>query len=154
MRHPVCKTTFCLCLCRGLWNVPYITQVYLIKGSVLRTKLSQVSLYMDEGGMDADMVFCRSIRDQVTQTFSAFNCKHSQSELQKSSFVSSNAVVSLNFIQTKLNMSTGSLHVCVQPWRIWPFGGLVQLQHVQAPPRHVADLRQPCGQENVHEHSN
>uniref|UniRef100_A0A3Q4HCP2 Procollagen-lysine, 2-oxoglutarate 5-dioxygenase 3 n=1 Tax=Neolamprologus brichardi TaxID=32507 RepID=A0A3Q4HCP2_NEOBR len=48
----------------GLWNVPYITQVYLIKGSVLRTKLSQVSLYMDEGGMDADMVFCRSIRDQ------------------------------------------------------------------------------------------
>ncbi|CAI5669840.1 unnamed protein product [Oreochromis niloticus] len=48
----------------GLWNVPYITQAYLIKGSVLRTKLSQVSLYMDEGGMDADMVFCRSIRDQ------------------------------------------------------------------------------------------
>lgn len=95
--------------------MPYITQVYLIKGSVLRTKLSQVSLYMDEGGMDADMVFCRSIRDQVTQTFSVFNCKHSQSGLQKRSFVSSNDVVSLNFIQTKLNMSTGSLHVCVQP---------------------------------------
>uniref|UniRef100_A0A7N6BBF7 procollagen-lysine 5-dioxygenase n=1 Tax=Anabas testudineus TaxID=64144 RepID=A0A7N6BBF7_ANATE len=49
----------------GLWNVPYITQSYLIKGSILRTKLSQVSLYVDEG-MDSDMVFCRSIRDQVT----------------------------------------------------------------------------------------
>ncbi|XP_049424197.1 multifunctional procollagen lysine hydroxylase and glycosyltransferase LH3 isoform X7 [Epinephelus fuscoguttatus] len=47
----------------GLWNVPYITQAYLIKGSVLRSKLSQVSLYVDEE-MDPDMVFCRSIRDQ------------------------------------------------------------------------------------------
>uniref|UniRef100_A0A3B4WXU6 Procollagen-lysine, 2-oxoglutarate 5-dioxygenase 3 n=1 Tax=Seriola lalandi dorsalis TaxID=1841481 RepID=A0A3B4WXU6_SERLL len=47
----------------GLWNVPYITQAYLIKGSMLRSKLSQVSLYVDEG-TDPDMVFCRSIRDQ------------------------------------------------------------------------------------------
>ncbi|KAI3376196.1 hypothetical protein L3Q82_016396, partial [Scortum barcoo] len=47
----------------GLWNVPYITQAYLIRGSVLRSKLSQVSLYVDEE-MDPDMVFCRSIRDQ------------------------------------------------------------------------------------------
>ncbi|XP_041842108.1 multifunctional procollagen lysine hydroxylase and glycosyltransferase LH3 isoform X2 [Melanotaenia boesemani] len=47
----------------GLWNVPYLTQVYLIKGSLLRSKLSQVSLYVG-GGMDPDMVFCRSIRDQ------------------------------------------------------------------------------------------
>ncbi|XP_078101512.1 multifunctional procollagen lysine hydroxylase and glycosyltransferase LH3 [Sander vitreus] len=47
----------------GLWNVPYITQAYLIKGSVLRSKLSQASLFVDET-MDADMVFCRSIRDQ------------------------------------------------------------------------------------------
>lgn len=54
----------CSC-CSGLWNVPYITQAYLIKGSVLRSKLSQVSLYVDRE-MDPDMVFCRSIRDQVT----------------------------------------------------------------------------------------
>lgn len=54
------------CVCSGLWNVPYITQAYLIKGSVLRSKLSQVSLYVDEG-MDPDMVFCRSIRDQVME---------------------------------------------------------------------------------------
>uniref|UniRef100_A0A8D3DLB4 procollagen-lysine 5-dioxygenase n=1 Tax=Scophthalmus maximus TaxID=52904 RepID=A0A8D3DLB4_SCOMX len=48
----------------GLWNVPYITQSYLIKGSVLRSKLSKVSLYVGE--MDPDMVFCKSVRDQVT----------------------------------------------------------------------------------------
>ncbi|XP_053271808.1 multifunctional procollagen lysine hydroxylase and glycosyltransferase LH3 [Pleuronectes platessa] len=47
----------------GLWNVPYITQAYLIKGSVLRSKLSQMSMYVGEG-MDPDMVFCKSIRDQ------------------------------------------------------------------------------------------
>ncbi|XP_056299129.1 multifunctional procollagen lysine hydroxylase and glycosyltransferase LH3 [Pseudoliparis swirei] len=47
----------------GLWNVPYITQAYLIRGRVLRAQLAQVSLYVDEG-QDPDMVFCRSIRDQ------------------------------------------------------------------------------------------
>ena len=57
----------CVCVCarRGLWNVPYITQVYLIKGSVLRSKLSQVSLFLDQE-MDSDMVFCRNIREQVS----------------------------------------------------------------------------------------
>lgn len=54
-----------MCSHRGLWNVPYITQVYLIKGSILRSKLSQVSLFLDED-MDPDMVFCRTIRDQVS----------------------------------------------------------------------------------------
>ncbi|KAK5889734.1 hypothetical protein CesoFtcFv8_015708, partial [Champsocephalus esox] len=47
----------------GVWNVPYITQAYLLRGSVLRSRLSQTSLYLDET-MDPDMVFCRSIRDQ------------------------------------------------------------------------------------------
>uniref|UniRef100_A0A6Q2ZA77 procollagen-lysine 5-dioxygenase n=1 Tax=Esox lucius TaxID=8010 RepID=A0A6Q2ZA77_ESOLU len=49
----------------GLWNVPYITQVYMIKGSVLRGRLSQVSLFSQDG-MDPDMVFCRAVRDQVS----------------------------------------------------------------------------------------
>lgn len=47
----------------GVWNVPYLTQVYLIRGSVLRSKLSQVQLYSDPD-LDPDMVFCRSVRDQ------------------------------------------------------------------------------------------
>lgn len=47
-----------------MWNVPYITQAYLIRGSVLRSKLAPVSLYLDED-MDPDMVFSRTIRDQV-----------------------------------------------------------------------------------------
>ncbi|KAJ8338131.1 hypothetical protein SKAU_G00370970 [Synaphobranchus kaupii] len=47
----------------GLWNVPYITQVYLIRGTTLRTRLAQISLYRQDG-IDADMVFCRAVRDQ------------------------------------------------------------------------------------------
>ncbi|KAG9346407.1 hypothetical protein JZ751_006718 [Albula glossodonta] len=37
--------------------------VYLIRGSTLRTRLAQVSLYVQDG-MDPDMVFCRTVRDQ------------------------------------------------------------------------------------------
>lgn len=48
----------------GLWNVPYITQVYLIRGETLRTRLAAVSLYQQEG-MDPDMIFCKSVREQV-----------------------------------------------------------------------------------------
>ena len=44
--------------------MPYITQVYLIQGKVLRSQLALSSLYQQEG-MDPDMVFCRTIRDQV-----------------------------------------------------------------------------------------
>ncbi|KAI4888335.1 hypothetical protein NFI96_024826 [Prochilodus magdalenae] len=47
----------------GVWNVPYITQVYLISGDVLRSRLADVSLYQQEGA-DPDMVFCRAVRDQ------------------------------------------------------------------------------------------
>ncbi|XP_067301470.1 multifunctional procollagen lysine hydroxylase and glycosyltransferase LH3 [Pseudorasbora parva] len=47
----------------GLWNVPYITQVYLIRGETLRTHLAEVSLYQQEG-MDPDMIFCKSVREQ------------------------------------------------------------------------------------------
>ncbi|XP_066527094.1 multifunctional procollagen lysine hydroxylase and glycosyltransferase LH3 [Hoplias malabaricus] len=47
----------------GVWNVPYITQVFLIRGDILRSRLSGVSLFYQEG-QDPDMVFCRTVRDQ------------------------------------------------------------------------------------------
>uniref|UniRef100_A0AAY5EGU7 procollagen-lysine 5-dioxygenase n=1 Tax=Electrophorus electricus TaxID=8005 RepID=A0AAY5EGU7_ELEEL len=47
----------------GLWNVPYVTQVYLIRGDILRTRLAHISLYEQEE-IDPDMVFCRAVRDQ------------------------------------------------------------------------------------------
>ncbi|XP_061664656.1 multifunctional procollagen lysine hydroxylase and glycosyltransferase LH3 isoform X1 [Syngnathoides biaculeatus] len=47
----------------GLWNVPYMSQAYLVKGSVLRSKLSKVNLYEDPN-LDPDMAFCRRVREQ------------------------------------------------------------------------------------------
>ncbi|XP_028654141.1 multifunctional procollagen lysine hydroxylase and glycosyltransferase LH3 [Erpetoichthys calabaricus] len=47
----------------GVWNVPYITQIYLIKGETLRKELSQINMFSHEV-MDPDMVFCRNIREQ------------------------------------------------------------------------------------------
>uniref|UniRef100_A0A8B9LVK5 procollagen-lysine 5-dioxygenase n=1 Tax=Astyanax mexicanus TaxID=7994 RepID=A0A8B9LVK5_ASTMX len=47
----------------GVWNVPYITQVYLLRGDVLRSRLADVSLFKQEGA-DPDMIFCRAVRDQ------------------------------------------------------------------------------------------
>lgn len=54
-----------MCVGRGVWNVPYITQVYLMKGSVLRSQPAPLSLFLDPD-MDADMAFCRSLREQVS----------------------------------------------------------------------------------------
>ncbi|MFT7796404.1 procollagen-lysine,2-oxoglutarate 5-dioxygenase 3 isoform X1 [Arapaima gigas] len=47
----------------GVWNVPYVTQVYLIRGTTLRTHLAQISLFSQKG-QDPDMAFCRAVRDQ------------------------------------------------------------------------------------------
>ncbi|MGH0189121.1 UNVERIFIED_CONTAM: hypothetical protein FKN15_033523 [Acipenser sinensis] len=48
---------------KGVWNVPYITQVYLVKGHTLRRELAQRDMFTQEG-MDPDMVFCRNVREQ------------------------------------------------------------------------------------------
>ncbi|XP_028848961.1 procollagen-lysine,2-oxoglutarate 5-dioxygenase 1 [Denticeps clupeoides] len=47
----------------GLWNVPYVSHIYLIKASVLRDKLSASDLFFS-GNLDPDMAFCRSVRNQ------------------------------------------------------------------------------------------
>uniref|UniRef100_A0A671PFK0 Procollagen-lysine,2-oxoglutarate 5-dioxygenase 3-like n=1 Tax=Sinocyclocheilus anshuiensis TaxID=1608454 RepID=A0A671PFK0_9TELE len=57
----------------GLWNVPYITQVYLIRGETLRSRLAPVSLYQQEG-MDPDMIFCKSVREQLNMLVFVFVC--------------------------------------------------------------------------------
>uniref|UniRef100_A0A672PWS8 Procollagen-lysine, 2-oxoglutarate 5-dioxygenase 3 n=1 Tax=Sinocyclocheilus grahami TaxID=75366 RepID=A0A672PWS8_SINGR len=64
-RNQYTKTRFVYfsVLLLGLWNVPYITQVYLIRGETLRSRLAPVSLYQQEG-MDPDMSFCTSVREQ------------------------------------------------------------------------------------------
>uniref|UniRef100_A0A8C4MQ12 Procollagen-lysine,2-oxoglutarate 5-dioxygenase 1 n=1 Tax=Equus asinus asinus TaxID=83772 RepID=A0A8C4MQ12_EQUAS len=47
----------------GVWNVPYISNIYLIKGSALRAELQQTDLF-HHSKLDADMAFCANIRQQ------------------------------------------------------------------------------------------
>ncbi|XP_072607279.1 procollagen-lysine,2-oxoglutarate 5-dioxygenase 1 isoform X1 [Vulpes vulpes] len=47
----------------GVWNVPYISNVYLIKGSALRAELQHTDLF-HHSRLDPDMAFCANIRQQ------------------------------------------------------------------------------------------
>lgn len=49
----------------GLWNVPYISSVYMVKGKVLRSELDEGDLFHG-GKLDADMAFCHNVRNQVS----------------------------------------------------------------------------------------
>ncbi|EMP41512.1 Procollagen-lysine,2-oxoglutarate 5-dioxygenase 1, partial [Chelonia mydas] len=57
----------------GIWNVPYISSIYVIKGSTLRSQLNQGDLF-HSGKLDADMAFCHNVRDQVTPTVEVAAC--------------------------------------------------------------------------------
>ncbi|KAJ8371197.1 hypothetical protein SKAU_G00112250 [Synaphobranchus kaupii] len=47
----------------GVWNVPYISSVYLVKGSVLKNELSASDLFTSDN-LDSDMTFCHNARNQ------------------------------------------------------------------------------------------
>ncbi|KAL4646070.1 procollagen-lysine,2-oxoglutarate 5-dioxygenase 1 [Arapaima gigas] len=47
----------------GVWNVPYISSVYLVQATVLRSDLTAEDLFHSEM-LDPDMAFCRNVRDQ------------------------------------------------------------------------------------------
>ncbi|XP_029086075.1 procollagen-lysine,2-oxoglutarate 5-dioxygenase 1 isoform X1 [Monodon monoceros] len=47
----------------GVWNVPYISNIYLIKGSALRAELQEMDLF-HHSKLDPDMAFCANIRQQ------------------------------------------------------------------------------------------
>uniref|UniRef100_A0A669QQT3 Procollagen-lysine,2-oxoglutarate 5-dioxygenase 1 n=1 Tax=Phasianus colchicus TaxID=9054 RepID=A0A669QQT3_PHACC len=47
----------------GLWNVPYISSVYMVKGKALRSELDEGDLFHG-GKLDADMAFCHNVRNQ------------------------------------------------------------------------------------------
>ncbi|CAL8323614.1 unnamed protein product [Merluccius merluccius] len=44
----------------GVWNVPYISSVYLVKADVLRSELTDFGLYSSDT-QDADMAFCSNV---------------------------------------------------------------------------------------------
>ncbi|XP_049607995.1 procollagen-lysine,2-oxoglutarate 5-dioxygenase 1 isoform X1 [Syngnathus scovelli] len=47
----------------GIWNVPYVTSVYLMKASLLRSELSDADLF-HSNPTEPDMAFCQHVRDK------------------------------------------------------------------------------------------
>ncbi|CAB1416209.1 unnamed protein product [Pleuronectes platessa] len=46
----------------GLWNIPYMAHIYLVKGTVLRTEMKERNYFVLEK-LDPDMALCRNARD-------------------------------------------------------------------------------------------
>lgn len=59
--HTSCS---CLVFSRGVWNIPYMAHVYLVKGSALRNELKERNYFVLEK-LDPDMSFCRNAREMV-----------------------------------------------------------------------------------------
>lgn len=49
---------------RGVWNVPYVSKVYLLKGSLLRSELTDFGLF-NWNILDPDMAYCHNVRNKV-----------------------------------------------------------------------------------------
>ncbi|XP_060737830.1 procollagen-lysine,2-oxoglutarate 5-dioxygenase 1 isoform X2 [Tachysurus vachellii] len=47
----------------GIWNVPYVSQVYLLRADILRNELKAPDLFQS-ASLDPDMAFCSRVRDQ------------------------------------------------------------------------------------------
>ena len=50
---------------RGLWNVAFIANMYLIHGNVLHAPHTPS---FDLGDLDPDMAFCKNLRDRVSNS--------------------------------------------------------------------------------------
>lgn len=49
---------------RGVWNIPYLANVYLIKGQALRTELKERNHFIMDR-LDPDMALCKNAREMV-----------------------------------------------------------------------------------------
>uniref|UniRef100_A0A1A7YWC4 Procollagen-lysine,2-oxoglutarate 5-dioxygenase 1 n=1 Tax=Iconisemion striatum TaxID=60296 RepID=A0A1A7YWC4_9TELE len=47
----------------GVWNVPYVSNVYLVEAGLLRSDLKQYELFTSSS-LDSDMAFCHNVRSQ------------------------------------------------------------------------------------------
>lgn len=61
----------CLVDSRGVWNIPYMAHVYLIKGAVLRNELKERNYFVLEK-LDPDMALCRNAREMVRESKRVF----------------------------------------------------------------------------------
>nr|XP_020836616.1 procollagen-lysine,2-oxoglutarate 5-dioxygenase 2 isoform X3 [Phascolarctos cinereus] len=51
---------------RGVWNIPYMANVYLIKGQTLRSEMNERNYFIRDK-LDPDMALCRNAREMTIQ---------------------------------------------------------------------------------------
>lgn len=54
----------------GVWNVPYVSACYLINGTLIRQPETKPSYIYNQ--LDADMAFCTSMREKVSNFICLF----------------------------------------------------------------------------------
>lgn len=57
---------------RGVWNVPYVSSVYLVKASLLRSELTDYELF-NSHILDPDMAYCDNARNKVSKKKEGFH---------------------------------------------------------------------------------
>lgn len=56
--------SLCRVVSRGVWNIPYMAHIYLVKGSILRNEMKERNYFVLEK-LDPDMALCRNARELV-----------------------------------------------------------------------------------------
>lgn len=54
-----------VCISSGVWNVPYVSGCYLIRGTLIRQPETKPSYTYNQ--LDADMAFCANMREKVSK---------------------------------------------------------------------------------------
>lgn len=57
-------SSLCRVVSRGVWNIPYMAHIYLVKGSILRNEMKERNYFVLEK-LDPDMALCRNARELV-----------------------------------------------------------------------------------------
>lgn len=57
-------TDLLFCVNSGVWNIPFMAHVYLIKGQTLRNELKEKNVFVLEK-LDPDLAMCRNARELV-----------------------------------------------------------------------------------------
>ena len=64
-----CKVYYLYFSCSGIWNVPFISTVYLIRADVLKN--GGIPTFVQQGLSDIDVTWARNLRDKVRNRHSS-----------------------------------------------------------------------------------
>lgn len=97
----------CLVVSRGVWNIPYMAHIYLVKGQVLRNELKERNYFVLEK-LDPDMALCRNARELVRRP--SFGLEDSCLSIVIMLYFSHVVLKKMNIIFSEKHGNIGRLH--------------------------------------------